>query len=283
MAIRTVTSYPQVPYRQKGFTLVEIVIVFIVIGLLITGVLKGKEFLENARVTKTIQDVRDIRVAAMAFAQRYGYPPGDYPTPANLQNCTAAPCTAAGNGDGLVWDYPRTTNGYGPHEATMPDSENMAFWAHLAGAEIYIATDPNNGITGATWPDPDDLGDSIGVTNPAAHLGGAFHIGYTPGALVFEVTDQPAGPGHYLALKFNPAKSTGGSATEGPILTAEIAARLDRKMDDGHPGRGEVRAAAGGPGAPGTCAASGAYLETDTELVQCALYFTIDLEAETDF
>lgn len=269
--------------EARGFTLVELLVAFVVIGFLIGGILQSKEFVQNARVTSTIGQVNAIQTASIAFVQQYNLPPGDYDTPAMLPNCTDTPCTSGGNGDGLVWDYPRTTNGYGPHEGTMPNSENMAFWAHLAATGLYAKTDPNNGITGNTWADVEDLGAILGVTNPEAAVGGGFHIGYTALGLEYEITDTPAGPGHYLALKYNPGRSTAGGPLEGPVLTANIAARIDRKMDDGHPGKGEVRAAAGGVGAPGDCAEDGVYLEENGDLVECALYFRMDLEASTGF
>ena len=54
--------------NQKGFTLVELAIVMTIIGLLIGGVLKGQELMENARVTSTVAQVKGYEGAAMLTA-----------------------------------------------------------------------------------------------------------------------------------------------------------------------------------------------------------------------
>jgi prepilin-type N-terminal cleavage/methylation domain-containing protein len=78
---------------QKGFTLVELAIVMIVIGLLIGGIFSGLRLIENAQISKTIQDLKSIESAALTFRDTYGRLPGDLRNPAvRLVNCTVAPC-----------------------------------------------------------------------------------------------------------------------------------------------------------------------------------------------
>jgi prepilin-type N-terminal cleavage/methylation domain-containing protein len=55
------------PASQAGFTLVELAIVMIIIGLLIAGVLKGQELIANARVTSTVAQVKAIDAAISTF------------------------------------------------------------------------------------------------------------------------------------------------------------------------------------------------------------------------
>ncbi len=63
--------------NQSGFTLVEIAIVLVIIGLLLGGVLKGKEMINSAKVKKTIKIADELRAATMIFYDKYGMYPGD--------------------------------------------------------------------------------------------------------------------------------------------------------------------------------------------------------------
>jgi prepilin-type N-terminal cleavage/methylation domain-containing protein len=83
---------------QKGFTLVEIAIVLVIIGLLIGGILKGQSMIENAKVKRLAKDIEGIRVAVISFQDRYNMLPGD-------ENSTTVPSAADtinGNRNGWI-------------------------------------------------------------------------------------------------------------------------------------------------------------------------------------
>ena len=90
---------------QAGFTLVELAIVMIIIGLLIAGVLKGQALIQNAQVTSTVAQTKAIEAATTTFRDTYNALPGDMTTPnTKLPNC-AATCLAmlaGANGDGRI-------------------------------------------------------------------------------------------------------------------------------------------------------------------------------------
>ena len=64
--------------RQSGFTLVEIAIVLVIIGLLLGGVLKGQEMIANARFKNMQSDIEAYKAAFFAFQDRFGALPGDF-------------------------------------------------------------------------------------------------------------------------------------------------------------------------------------------------------------
>ena len=64
--------------QQKGFTLVEIAIVMVIIGLLLGGVLKGQEVITNARLKRVVNDFNGVSAAIFTYQDRYRGLPGDH-------------------------------------------------------------------------------------------------------------------------------------------------------------------------------------------------------------
>ena len=85
---------------QKGFTLIEIAIVLVIIGLLLGGILKGQELITSARVRNLISQQDGIKAAFYGFQDRYRALPGDYQLAS--QNLGGATAATNGNGDGRI-------------------------------------------------------------------------------------------------------------------------------------------------------------------------------------
>jgi prepilin-type N-terminal cleavage/methylation domain-containing protein len=109
--------------KQTGFTLIEIAIVLVIIGLLLGGVLKGQELITSARVRNLISQQDGIKAAYFGFLDRFRALPGDYNQASlNIANVAGA---ADGNGNGQI-----TANGVS--SATI--DEYIAAWDHLSKA-----------------------------------------------------------------------------------------------------------------------------------------------------
>ena len=237
---------------QAGFTLVELAIVMIIIGLLIGGILKGQELINNAQVTSTASQIKAIEAAMTTFRDSYNATPGDMVNPLQrLPNCAALPCSAVGDGNGRIAQAPGIIQAAG--------TEATRFWTHLAAADLIGGVDSTSAVV-ATW----------GGQLPSTEIGGGFTIGYAANAAALTGTIAAnATQGHYLALTLLPSGTAADVGNEA--LSPTQAARIDRKLDDGVPGAGGVMGAEGTAGACGTALL---YAEA-TGGVACNLYARI--------
>src|SRR5687768_18121984 len=86
-------------HRDSGFTLIEIAIVLVIIGLLLGGVLKGQELITGARVRNLIQQQDGVKAAYFGFLDRYRALPGDF---SGADTAIAGVATEKGDGDGKI-------------------------------------------------------------------------------------------------------------------------------------------------------------------------------------
>lgn len=95
--------------NQKGFTLVEIAIVLVIIGLLLGGVLKGQEMIQNAKIKAVANDAKGLSAAVYTYYDKYKAYPGDDPRAITNLPGASGGCVAGdlvnGNGDGNIGEY----------------------------------------------------------------------------------------------------------------------------------------------------------------------------------
>jgi prepilin-type N-terminal cleavage/methylation domain-containing protein len=108
-------------HHNSGFSLVELAIVLIVIGLIIGGVLKGRELIESARLKSVLTQLNEYRVATGTFMDMFDALPGDF---SQAKDYIGAHLVD-GKGNGII-----------DGEGLKRDDEAGQFWAHLAGAGL---------------------------------------------------------------------------------------------------------------------------------------------------
>lgn len=251
--------------ENQGFTLVELAIVMTIIGLLIGGVLKGQEMIQNARVTATIAQVQGYTAALHTFRDRLDNWPGDFPrATTRLPGCTAANYCVDGDGNGRVGAL-LTSGEFDVSTA----QENAQFFKHLALADLISGVNPSANPATPAW----------GQTFPAGRFSGGFQPLH-----LSQISTYFTLSGFYLRMSGNmqAGQATAASGTvneEQASISPPYAAVIDRKMDDGMPGTGSVQSYDIYYGADnGACEAYGgnnAYDETDKKRV-CNMLFRLN-------
>jgi len=221
--------------KVQGFTLVEIAIVLVIIGLLLGGILKGQEMITQAKIKNVIADFSGVSAAYHGYVDRYKKIPGDDPCAGTGASLTVGNCgtttprwatpTAAvgGNGDGIV---------SGKYNSTSGADESRLWWDHLRRAGFVSGvgdSQPFNALSGQLGVQTGDA-----ASPPAAALGGFSGI---------------------IICSAN--------------LPDKVAIAADTQMDDGVPNSGTVRAVAQTSPNPDVIAgvtAATAYQETGTNV-----------------
>ena len=200
--------------KQQGFTLIEIAIVLVIIGLLLGGVLKGQELITSARVRNLISQQEGVKAAYFGFLDRYRALPGDYGAASTNISCTPA-CTN-GNNNGTIRSIA---------DGDTVD-EPIAAWEHLSKSGFI-----NGSFTCAAA--------ESAATTPT----NAFAVRLR---LIFDlVFDEGPAPGAQATTSRHNLK-TGGQ------IPSDLLAEIDRKVDDGSATGGVFRFSAydGGAGVP---------------------------------
>ena len=122
----TASAFSNRNSNEAGFTLVEIAIVLVIIGLLLGGILKGQEMITQAKIKNAINDFNGVTVAVTSYQDRYRFLPGDDPN-ADTRWTVQAPAKGDGNGV-LAGKYNAAVAGPGAPAAT---EESNLFWQHL--------------------------------------------------------------------------------------------------------------------------------------------------------
>ena len=214
--------------KRTGFSLVELSIVLVILGLLVGGVLSGQSLIRAAELRAVTNEYQRYVTGVYAFRDKYFALPGDMPYATNFwgtsANCpgtqtqgSTTPATCNGNGDGVL--YPSATS-----------NEPFRLWQHLANAGLLegsysgVRSDTNDWATSRANAPSSKV--SSGVWFAWNQL-----VPWSGNAAWFD-----SNSGNRFDL--------GGLGTNGqpatPIFRPEEVWNIDMKIDDGKPGMGKV-------------------------------------------
>jgi prepilin-type N-terminal cleavage/methylation domain-containing protein len=203
------------PPAKRAFSLVELSIVLVILGLLIGGILSGQALIRAAELRSVTTEYQRYLTSVATFRDKYFAVPGDMTNATDFWGVS----TSNGNGNGIT-DYAAGANVTG---------EMFQFWNHLALAGLLEGT--YSGLAG-----PAGLGDHVlGANAPKSKLsnGGWGTIYYGSSGNVYMYTVD-----YGNALVFGASYTT--DLPINRILKPEEQWNIDTKMDDGKPGTGKI-------------------------------------------
>lgn len=196
---------------QRGFSLVEISVVLVIIALIASAATVGVNMIEAAKIRAIVSEFGKYTVAINSFSAKHEQFPGDF---SEAEDNWGASNTDNGNNDGHI----QFENSDGVHEGYLA-------WQHLSFEKMLNATYPGT------------RGDGIAVVGtdvPLSTSKGGYFLDYA--AFGFSEAN--------VLILGKAANSTAGVVVAG-VLTPSQALEVDVKMDDGEPKTGTVRGADG--------------------------------------
>ena len=264
-----------------AFTLVELAIVLVIIGLVIGGVFVGQDLIYSAQLRATMQDIEKFKTAVNTFKTKYNCIPGDCPNAYDYFGSACGPNGVNGvNSPVVSWAQTGNSinacNGNGDGNvdiysvSSAPTQENLLFWQELALASLISGKYSGVPIN-TNWIVPNTVVPAGRISNTV------YGVNYFSGAALYGKT------GNFFQLSlYDP---TAWAIVGNGFMTAQQAFAMDTKFDDGVPSSGNILVSPGQTGLSEGWAQSGCtanwrngvtsttYLLNNTNST-CMLYFT---------
>lgn len=206
---------------QQAFTLVELSIVLVILGLLVGGILVGQDLIHGSQVKKQITQIEQYRTSTNGFRDKYQGIPGDLRASTSNGFGMVTRSGAAGHGDGSGLVDGCLANGRNAGCETLLYWTDLTFAGMLAPS-VNTATDAVATMSAAT----------VDQYLPRGALGRTSVTVYTNGSMnYFQLTSV--------------SSAAAGVYTLASALTPMDAFNIDEKLDDGDPLQGSVQAVGG--------------------------------------
>lgn len=246
-------------HNIRAFSLVELSIVLVVIGLLTGGILVGKDFIEGAELQRLVKDSAQYTAAADAFRTQFKAWPGDFSEGTTYWGDNAGLCADGAITDGAFGACNGNGNGFITTNGTAVAREDINVWLQLGSAKLVPETFNYTSTFNETR--------FRNYTYPGTVRGGAFTLQYYGSPAALAALNSVSG--HFLKAGVPSPTLTNVALA---LLNPQEAASIDTRIDDGFATTGGFMAA---NGSGSTCLASGDYSKTLTA-PGCVLFFQID-------
>ena len=224
--------------ENRGFSLVELAVVIILISLLTSGVVGGIKLKQSMKISALVKEISNIKSSVQLFRVSYSYLPVDFP---KAQKFWGTSGITNGDGDGRIeWG-----------------TETVAAPVHLVKSEIV----PSNVTVSSEVLLPVPSFDAVARLIHRIHTTGAIHGGY-----------------NYSKNRNLLQIGSGSSNVDAPFLTPYQAKQVDKRIDDGHSKTGKMsyRIAAWSGTTDTTCSGGGADYDVSSKSVGCNIVLELD-------
>lgn len=216
---------------KNGFTLLELSIVIVIIGLIAGGVLIGRDLIELAQLRRQISQFEEFNTAINSFRGKYNCIPGD------CANAVKFDLGDDGDGSGVVGDWSDGLIIPSTSENTLYNQESINFWQHLANAQLI----ENNFSQTST---PYDVFQKPGINSPPLRLRGESSesgVGVNSAggiwlANIFNINRNP----EVFSQPYILATNIQTNFSKKDVYPAHIMFSIDSKTDDGLPFTGRM-------------------------------------------
>lgn len=216
------------PSDNQGFTLVELAIVIVILGMLIGGIMAGQSLVRASELRSVTAEIGRYMAAVNGFRDKYFALPGDM---SNAESYWGSTLTKNGNGDAQIFGNPNAAAA-----TTAATNETGHFWSQL-GLSTFI----EGNYTAGSWA-------SVTATsNPKSKIGGAYwhmrHVGTVvadDAIFTAETLYEGAYGNAFFLLKSTNISASLSETTTTGVMKSEEAWSIDSKLDDGLPMSGSV-------------------------------------------
>ena len=234
---------------RQGFSLLELSIVLVIIGLITGGIMAGRSMVRAAELRSVMSDMSKYKSAVYTFREKYNALPGDMknatsywgaladggPSAACATATPSGTATCNGNGNGKLEDI---------NDSAYTTNENFRFWQHLANAGLLEGSFTGTGSTGSVY-----FQAAPSVNVPSSKITGAGYSVEAPCSTSAAMCDN-TGIDYGNLIYFGTPNTI--YYTNSAVLPPTDTYSLDVKMDDGLPTQGTMRVIYNGACSNGT-------------------------------